>query len=279
MRQLKSLIRQLPLLLCLTASCGSSDAVGSNPVTAAAAPDPDLPKLMSWDIVREYPHDVSAFTEGLEFYNGFLYESSGQYKTSDIRRSDLATGKPELVKKLESRFFAEGLTVLKDKVYQLTYREGKCFVYNAATLKLERTATFPVAEGWGMTNNGTHLIFDDGTNALHFVDPISFKIVKQLRVRDEKGPVNELNELEMINGFIYANQWKTAWILKIDTATGWVVARADLSTIRERGGIPPMSSKRNSPEVMNGIAWDKKTNRIFLTGKFWPKIFEVKLDN
>jgi glutamine cyclotransferase len=234
---------------------------------------------MSWDIVKEYPHDAAAFTEGLEWYNGLFYESSGQYKQSDIRRSDPVTGKPLLVKKTDPRFFAEGLTVMNGKVYQITYKEGKCMVYNAATLQLERTITFPVAEGWGMTNNGTHLIFDDGTNTLHFVEPGSFKEVKQIKVRDEKGPVNEINELEMINGYIYANQWKTDWILKIDTATGRVVARADLSTLRQRGGIPAMSSKRNSPEVMNGIAWDKRTNRIFVTGKFWPKLFEVKLDN
>ena len=153
------------------------------------------------------------------------------------------------------------------------------FIYDEKTLKQIGTFDFATQEGWGMTNNGTQLIFDDGSNILHFIDPTTFKEIKRLNVTDEHGPVNEINELELINGFIYANQWQKDIILKIDTATGHVVGRADLSTIRQRGGIPPITERRGAPEVLNGIAYDKATNRIFVTGKNWPKLFEIKLDN
>ena len=130
-----------------------------------------------------------------------------------------------------------------------------------------------------MTNNGRYLIFDDGTNVLHYVDPNSYTEVKQLTVTDEHGPVNEINEPEMIHGFIYANQWQTDLILKIDTATGRVVGRADLGSLRQRAGISAPTGRKNGPDVLNGIAYDAATNRIFITGKNWPKLFEVRLDN
>jgi glutamine cyclotransferase len=164
-------------------------------------------------------------------------------------------------------------------LYQLTYREGKGFVYDPATLKQEQTFTFNATEGWGMTSIGSYLVFDDGSNVFHYLDPVSFKEVKQLAVTDEHGPVNMLNEPELIRGYIYANQWQTDFILKIDTATGKVVGRADLGSLRQRVGIPPVSGRRNSPEVMNGIAYDAATNRIFITGKNWPKLLEIRLDN
>ncbi len=239
----------------------------------------NIPAVISYDIVNEYPHDPAAFTEGLEYRDGILYESTGQYGSSDIRKTDLKTGKVLLSKSMEQQYFGEGLTILNGKIYQLTYREGKGFVYDLATLKLERSFTFNAAEGWGMTNNGTYLIYDDGTNVLHYIDPSTFKEVKQLAVTDEHGPVNEINEPEMIHGFIYANQWQTDNILKIDTATGHVVGRADLSTLRQRAGIPMPSGRRNGPDVLNGIAYEAATNRIFITGKNWPKLFEVRLDN
>ncbi len=239
----------------------------------------NVPTIISYDIVNEYPHDPTAFTEGLEYKDGVLYESTGQYGSSDIRKVDLNTGKVLLSTKMEAKYFGEGMTILNGKIYQLTYREGKGFVYDPATLKVEKTFTFTANEGWGMTNNGAQLIFDDGTNVLHYVDPNTFKEVKQLAVTDEHGPVNEINEPEMIHGFIYANVWRTEIIIKIDTATGHVVGRADLGTLRQRAGIDPISNNPHGPDVMNGIAYDAATNRIFITGKNWPKLFEVRLDN
>ena len=192
---------------------------------------------------------------------------------------ELKTGKVLVSKTMDAQYFGEGLTILDGKIYQLTYREGKGFVYDLATLKEERSFPITTAEGWGMTNNGQLLIFDDGTNVLHYVDPKTYKEIKQLAVTDEHGPVNELNEPEMIHGFIYANVWQTDYLLKIDTTTGHVVGRADLGTLRQRAGIPQPTGRKNGPDVLNGIAYDAANNRIFITGKNWPKLFEVRLDN
>lgn len=265
-------------LLCV-AACKNNDKPPTSVTVVEEAAAVAAPAVISYDIINEYPHDPSAFTEGLEYREGMLYESTGQYGTSDIRKTELKTGKVLASTKMEARYFGEGMTILNNKVYQLTYREGKGFVYDLATLKQEKTFTFNAPEGWGMTNNGIHLIFDDGRNILHFVDPNTFAEVKQLTITDEHGPVNEINELELIHGYIYANQWQTDNILKIDTATGKVVGRADLSSLRQRVGIPPPGGRRNEPEVMNGIAYDAATNRIFITGKNWPKVLEVRLDN
>ena len=265
------------LVVMLTAGCNSNS---EHPAASVpAGPEPEIPAVISYDVVKEYPHDPTAFTEGLEYKDGFLYESVGEYGTSGIRKVDLTTGKVVAAHNMEPRYFGEGLTILGDKIYQLTYREGKGFVYDLKTLRQERTFSFPAAEGWGMTNNGRQLIFDAGANTIHFLDPASFKEVKALHVTDEHGSVAEINELELIKGFIYANQWKTDLILKIDTATGRVVGRADLSTLRERTGIAAMSGRKGTPEVLNGIAYDAVNNRIFVTGKNWPKLFEIKLDN
>lgn len=281
MIQQRRLNRLYPALLGLMmiAACNDTPKHADN---GAAVPDStamDIPRVISYDVVNEYPHDPTSFTEGLEYKDGVLYESVGNYGKSDIRKVELKTGNELLTHKMDDRYFGEGLTMLGGKLYQLTYKEGRGFVYDPATLKEEGTFTFNTEEGWGMTNNGTDLIFDDGTNVLHYIDPVTFKEVKRLTVTDEHGPVNEINELEMIKGYIYANQWKTELILKIDTTTGKVVGRADLSSLRQKAGIPPLSGNPHAPDVMNGIAYDAATNRIFITGKNWPKLFEVKLDN
>ena len=236
-----------------------------------------IPAVISYQIVNEYPHDTTAFTEGLQYVNGYMYESAGQYGASELRKTDLKTGKVVQVKKLDPRYFGEGLTILNGKIYQLTYREGTGFVYDLKTFKLERTFTINTQEGWGMTNDGTYLIFDDGTNALHYIDPNSFKEIKKVSVTDEHGPVNNINELEYIKGFIYANVWEQDILLKIDPATGNVVGRADLSDLRQKTGIAARSNNPTAPEAMNGIAYDSANNRIFITGKYWPKMFEVEL--
>ena len=279
-KRLNKAYQLIPVLLFIAACNG-----GNKPVTPIETNDGNssnmvtVPATISYDIINEYPHDPTAFTEGLEYKDGFLYESTGQYGASDIRKVELKTGKVLLSKSMEPEYFGEGLTILNGKIYQLTYREGKGFVYDLKTLKEERTFSFNTAEGWGMTNNGAYLIFDDGTNVLHYIDPATFKEVKQLAVTDEHGPVNEINEPEMIHGFIYANQWRTDYLLKIDTTTGRVVGRADLGSLRQRAGIPPPSGRKNGPDVLNGIAYDGPNNRIFITGKNWPKLFEVRLDN
>lgn len=264
--------------LLLAASCSDAPTPDNTPATPAPPPEPAA-AVISYNIVNTYPHDAAAFTEGLEYHDGMLYESIGQYGKSDVRTVDLTSGKVLKATRMDNKYFGEGMTLLNGKLYQLTYREGKGFIYDAKTLKQTGTFAFGTAEGWGMTNNGTHLIFNDGGNVLYFMDPATTQVVKQLRVTDERGPVNQVNEMELINGYIYANQWMTDLILKIDTGTGKVVGRADLTTLRQQAGIPPFTGREDGPDVLNGIAYDATGNRIFITGKNWPKLFEVKLDN
>jgi len=264
-------------LVLLFSACSNNEH--HEDANTSGTPSIAVPTLISYQLMNEYPHDTAAFTEGLEFDNGYLYESTGEYSTSDLRKTDVKTGKVVLSRKLNNNFFGEGLTILNDKIYQITYREHKGFVYNKTNFKLERTFTIDANEGWGLTNDGKYLIYDDGSNMLHYLDPNSFKEVKTLAVTDEHGPVQNINELEFIKGFIYANIWKADQIIKIDPATGKVVARADLGDLRQKTSIPQPGNSRTSPEVMNGIAYDATSNKIFITGKYWPKVFEIKLDN
>ncbi len=276
----KKLFKPWLIAVVLLAAACSDDSQSNNSETLAETKsDVLIPQALPYSIVNQFPHDVGAFTEGLEYHDGFLYESTGQYGQSELRKVTPETGEVVKSVKMESRYFGEGMTILNNKIYQLTYKSGKGFVYDLETLKQESSFVFSNAEGWGMTNNGTHLIFCDGGNVLYFAQPGTMQIVKQLNVTDEHGPVNEVNELELINGYIYANQWRSERILKIDTTTGKVVARADLNGLRESAGIPQFSGRPGQPDVLNGIAYDAKKNRIFITGKNWPKLFEVRLDN
>ena len=265
--------------LLFIAACDNKPAPPPAAETPAETSDVLVPSIISYNIVNTFPHDTKAFTEGLEFHDGVLYESTGQYGESEMRTAELATGKVLRAVKMDERYFGEGMTVLNGKIYQLTYREGKGFIYDAKTLKQTGTFTFNTPEGWGMTNNGSQLIFNDGGSTLHFMDPATFTIVKELKVTDERGPVTQVNEMELIKVYIYANQWMSDVILKIDTATGKVVARADLSSLRQQAGRPGFTGREDGPDVLNGIAYDEATNRIFITGKNWPKLFEVRLDN
>ena len=273
------------VLLCVLSfqyGCNDGNATdnASQPQTKADVTQPkDVPKPISWDIVKIYPHDPAAFTEGLEFRNGFLYESTGEYGHSELRKVDPMTGKVLQTVKLENHYFGEGITIINNKIFQLTYREGKGFIYDLATLKKSGTFEFHTTEGWGMTTNGSQMIFDDGSNVLHFIEPGTFREIKTLQVTDENGRVDELNELEMIKGYLYANVWKKDVILKIDTTSGKVIGIADLGTLRQRAGIQEVATRRGDPEVMNGIAYDPAGNRIFITGKNWQSLIEIRLDN
>jgi glutamine cyclotransferase len=182
---------------------------------------------------------------------------------------------------MDNKYFGEGITVLNGKLYQLTYKEKTGFIYDAKTLKQLGTFSYNTAEGWGMTNDGTSLIYSDGTSNLYYLDPNTLKETKRLQVSDNYGPVSNINELEYIKGFIYANQWQTELLLKIDPNTGKVVAQANMANLRVQGGISSVAEARGpeDPEYLNGIAYDKENNRIFVTGKNWPKLFEIKLDN
>jgi glutamine cyclotransferase len=222
----------------------------------------------SFSVVNVYPHDANAFTEGLVFDNGFLYESTGLYGNSSLRRVDLDTGKVLQVRTLQAQYFGEGIAIVGDEIVQLTWQSHVGFVYDKATFSLLQEFEYPT-EGWGLTYDGKRLMMSDGTSNLYFLDPVTFKRIGQVVVHDN-GPVTELNELEYIKGAVYANIWEQNKIVVINPQTGQVTAWIDLTGIQD--------SKNQDPNnVLNGIAYDTNGDRLFVTGKMWPHIFEIKL--
>lgn len=246
----------------------------------ASEPANTQPPVISYQLIKTYPHDATCFTEGLQYVNGQLLESGGLYGKSSIRFTDLETGKVLKQVKLGNKYFGEGCTEINGKIYQMTYQEKTCFVYDAATLKKIKEFNYNFEEGWGMTTDGTNLIISNGGSNLFYYDPATFKEVKRIGITNQYGPVGSINELEFIKGYIYANVWRTETILKIDPSSGKVVKVINLDDLRAKTGIPPLNdASEDGPEVLNGIAYDSTGNRIFITGKNWPKLFEVKFDN
>jgi glutamine cyclotransferase len=278
-------IKPIFIVCYLLAACSSC----KNEPTATTDKSTDVPPIVAmqpkdipYQIVKEFPHDTLSYVEGLQYVDGKLYESAGNYKTSDIRIVDPITGKVLQRHKLEDKYFGEGITVLNGKAYQMSYKENTCFVYDAKTFKLLKTFTYNFGEGWGMTTDGKYLIVSNGSSTLFFINPETFRIVNQINVNNQFGAQSEINELEYIKGAIYANVYGQDVILKIDPANGKVLGKVDMSNLRTKYNFPTVESEgegNTKPEVMNGIAYDSIDNRIFITGKFWPKLFEVKLDN
>jgi glutamine cyclotransferase len=221
----------------------------------------------AYSVVNEYPHDTNAFTEGLLFEGGFLYESTGLYGNSTLRRVDLETGKVLQFRILPSQYFGEGIAVVGGTIVQLTWRSHKGFVYDKATFDVLQEFEYPT-EGWGITYDGNRLIMSDGTSNLCFLDPVTFRRIGQVTVHDA-GPVTELNELEYMKGQVYANIWKEEKIAVINPQTGQVTAWIDLTGIQDLKNQGPNN-------VLNGIAYDANRDRLFVTGKMWPHIFEIK---
>jgi glutamine cyclotransferase len=251
-------------------SCDSNS--GSNGISE------NIP-LLNFTYLKSYPHDINSFTEGLLIHNGELYESTGATKELPQTKSlfgivDLTTGKINIKVELDrNKYFGEGITFLNDKFYQLTYRSKIGFVYDTITFVKINEFTLPGNEGWGLTTDGTYLIMSDGTYQLTYLDPNSFKTIKKITVTENGSVKEHLNELEYINGFIFANVWTTNTIVKIDPKDGKIVGQLDLSSFaNEAKNLFP-----NSLE-MNGIAYDSITNNIFVTGKLWPKIYELKIN-
>jgi glutamine cyclotransferase len=226
-------------------------------------------------IVKAYPHDSSAYTQGLIYVDGALYESTGLEGRSTLRKVDLETGRPVQQYTVLSQYFAEGLTNWGANLIQLTYQTQTGFVYERATLKLK--SSFPyTGEGWGLTHDGKRLIMSDGTSTLRLWDPMTFREVGRLNVRDRGQPVKDLNELEYVQGEIYANVWHTDRIARISPTTGEVTGWIDLKNLLKPGEIsagPPLANEA----VLNGIAYDAAKDRLFVTGKLWPRLFEIKL--
>lgn len=227
--------------------------------------------VISYTVVGSFPHDTSYFTEGLEFYEGKLIESTGNYGQSKLVQYDLPTGKVQKEITLTDKFFGEGVTVFRDTAYQLTYREGVVNLYDAKTFKKLKELPYTNGEGWGLTHDGTHLIATNSGNGLFYYEPGTFKLVKKLDVNENDAPAVNINELEYVNGFIYANQWQYPYILKIDPETANVVAKMDLSGLiqQERVANPTAGD-------LNGIAYNPETKKFFVTGKNWSKIYELQ---
>ena len=230
-----------------------------------------IPEQLGFEVVQSYPHNEQFFTEGLEFHDGFLYESTGENKTSGIYKTNLKTGKILQSVKLADRYFGEGITIFDNRIYQLTYKTKIGFVYEKENMALVDSFRFESVEGWGMTHDEQHLIMSNGTNVLTYINPVNYKTVKKLQVYDDKEPVLFLNELEYFEGYIFANIYTTNLIVKIDPVTGKVIAKANMD------GILTMSNPGNQVDVLNGIAIDPVTKKMYVTGKFYPKVFEIKL--
>jgi len=222
----------------------------------------------TYKVINTFPHDTKAFTQGLVFEDGFLYEGTGLNGKSELRKVDLKTGKVLMQHNLSDEFFGEGITIFGDRIIQLTYQSNVGFVYNKKTFELLREFNYPT-EGWGLTNDGRHLIMSDGTPMLYFLNPETFKHNHKIMVLDQDSPVWGLNELEYINGQIYANVWPTDRMVKINPDTGEVIGWIDMEGILQDHDEPV--------DVLNGIAYDPAGRRLFVTGKFYPKIYEIKL--
>jgi glutaminyl-peptide cyclotransferase len=227
--------------------------------------------IYGYQIVHSYPHDTHAFTEGLFYLHGDLYESTGLNGQSELRREQLTTGKVLQHIELPERYFGEGIVNWGGRLIQLTWRAGTGFVYDLGTLRLQQQFTYS-GEGWGLTQNGRWIIMSDGTPELRYLDPQTLAEAGRLEVTYEGQPLPNLNELEWVRGEIYANIWQTDWIARIDPDSGAVVGLIDL-----RGLLPPAEHVEGQTDVLNGIAYDAQSDRLFVTGKDWPHLFQIRL--
>ncbi|PYT00469.1 MAG: glutamine cyclotransferase [Acidobacteria bacterium] len=265
-------------LFLLSLSCGNPPAVSNNATPNTNAAKTTTPVVMyDYEILKTYTHDPKAFTQGLEFHDGVLYEGTGGKDDdpffSSLRKVELATGKVLQKHDVPREYFGEGITILNDKVYQLTWRQMTAFEYDLKDFKLLRELRY-TGEGWGLTNDGTNLIMSDGTHVIRFVNPEDFKTVRTIVVNDEKGkPVMELNELEYVKGEIWANIWQTGWIVRIDPATGKLLGRIDMNKLSDEE-----QQQNPNADVLNGIAYDAASDKLYVTGKLWRRLFEIKVN-
>ncbi len=230
-----------------------------------------VPEKYGYELVQTLPHNETFFTEGLEIHNGFIYESTGENGKSGLFKTNLKTGKVLQSIKLGNRYFGEGITIFNNRIYQLTYKTKVGFIYNLENMALVDSFHFASEEGWGMTHDEQHLIMSDGTSSLTYLDPLTCKAIKTLSVYDDKDPVVYLNELEYSEGFIYANIWTTNIIVKIDPKTGKVLSKMDVDGI-----LSMISNPNKQVDVLNGIAIDPVTKKMYITGKLYSKLFEIK---
>lgn len=260
----------LPIALLLAAG-GAAQTAPPGPVPPAPAPVIVPVQGITARIVARYPHDRTAFTQGLVWHDDALFESTGQPGVSDVRRVRLSDGKVLARSRLPGQQFGEGMTVADGRLVSLTWTDGVAHRWDPKTLRRVGSARYP-GEGWGLANDGASLILSDGTPVLRFLDPVTFAERRRVTVTANGRPVRDLNELEMIDGKLWGNVWHKDYIVRIDPATGAVDALVDLSPLRaELGVLDPEA-------VLNGIAWDAAGKRLFVTGKWWPMLFEIALE-
>jgi len=250
----------------LGAAMVSTVAAQSTPVTPSAP-------IRAFEVVAEYPHDPAAFTQGLILVDGQLYEGTGLNGVSELRLVDLQSGDVLESHQLSDQYFGEGITVLGDKVYQITWQTQTAFVYDRETFEQLGTFTYET-QGWGLTHDGTSLIMSDGSDQLYYRDPETFEVTKQISVHDGGNAIVNLNELEYIDGVIWANVWQTNLIARIDPETGEVIDWLDLTPLTEQ-----VLATGQRVDVLNGIAWNPETGTAYVTGKLWPILFEIKISD
>lgn len=232
------------------------------PLATAATP------VQGYKVVKSYPHDPNAFTQGLFFHDGFLFEGTGLHGRSSIRKVDIETGRVLQAVELPDEFFGEGVTRWGDRLIAITWQQQTAFVLDLKTFKLWRKFSYP-GEGWGLTHSERELVMSDGSAELRFLDPATFKELRRVRVTADGRPLAQLNELEWVDGEIFANVWQTDRIARIDPKTGRVTGWIDLTGL--------LSPRSGTEDVLNGIAYDAAKKRLFVTGKLWPKVFEIQL--
>lgn len=275
---LKNLMKKflaIAITIFLFSACNTNnDSPDSDPTITPPPTGIAAPKTISYTVIAQHPHDTSAYTQGLQFYNGKMYEGTGDFTTSSLRITDYKTGNVEKKHLMGSdKIFGEGINIFNNKIYQLTWQSNIVYVYDVKNIdKPIKTFKWPY-QGWGITNNGKELIVSDGTANLYFVNPDDFKVKNTLAVEDNNGPVQELNELEYIDGFVYANVYQADYIVKIDPESGHVVGKMTMNNLLQASDNVP-----GRTDVLNGIAYDSISKTMFITGKRWPKLFEVKLN-
>lgn len=259
----------LPLII----SCNNNDKPAANNGSENGDSNIPAPKNLGYSILSVYPHDTGSFTQGLAFYKGELYEGTGEYGKSKLQQVDLKTGKIIRQIPIPDKYFGEGITILNDTIYQLTWKEKTVFAWSLKDFKKLKEFTINT-EGWGITNDGKNLIVTDGGSNLYYYEPSTFRLIRTQGVTDGGNLAFNLNEIEYADGFIYANQWQYPYILKIDQNNAQVVAKSDLTEVWNR-----VKAKDPASDVPNGIAYDTATKKMYVTGKRWPELYEIQFSN
>jgi glutamine cyclotransferase len=252
----------------LSASMGVTFAMVMSLLGLPAHPADSVAPVWQHEVVAVYPHDPNAYTQGLVYADGYLYESTGQYGESELRRVELETGRVLASHELDDRLFGEGLAKVQDRLFQLTWRSQVCLVYAVDGLKPLAYFRYQ-GQGWGLARYGEHLLMSNGSSRISVRDPENFSTVRDINVQHHQRPVTRLNELEIIEGRIWANVWLTSRIAIIQPDTGAVTAWLDLSDLQ--------SQQTGNAEVLNGIAYDAEGGRIFVTGKYWPRLYQIRV--